>query len=50
MTFKKTAVIRAFRILAIAEAFSWAALLIGMYFKWIAGTTLCTVHVFQPHC
>jgi hypothetical protein len=35
----KTVVIRAFRILAVAEAFSWAALLTGMYFKWIAKTT-----------
>jgi len=31
-------VIRAFRILALAEAFSWAALLAGMYFNWVAGT------------
>ena len=48
MTFKKTAVIRAFRILAVAEAFSWAALLIGMYFKWIAGTTELGVQVAGP--
>ncbi len=48
MTFKKTAVIRAFRILALAEAFSWAALLIGMYFKWIAGTTEIGVQVAGP--
>ena len=48
MTFKKTAVIRAFRILAVAEAFSWAALLIGMYFKWIAGTTEIGVQVAGP--
>ena len=44
----KTAVIRAFRILAVAEAFSWAALLIGMYFKWIAGTTEIGVQVAGP--
>lgn len=48
MTFKKTAVIRVFRILAIAEAFSWAALLVGMYFKWIAGTTEIGVQVAGP--
>ena len=37
-----------FRIFAIAEAFSWAALLIGMYFKWIAGTTEIGVQVAGP--
>ena len=47
MTLTK-AVIRAFRILAVAEAFSWAALLIGMYFKWIAGTTEIGVQVAGP--
>ena len=40
--------LRAFRILAIAEAFSWAALLVGMYFKWIAGTTEIGVQVAGP--
>jgi integral membrane protein len=44
----KNLVIRAFRILAVAEAFSWAALLIGMYFKWIAGTTEIGVEVAGP--
>jgi integral membrane protein len=44
----KTLVLRAFRILAIAEAFSWAALLAGMYFKWIAGTTEIGVQVAGP--
>ncbi|TPV48373.1 DUF3817 domain-containing protein [Pseudarthrobacter phenanthrenivorans] len=47
MTFKN-AVLRAFRILAVAEAFSWAALLIGMYFKWIAGTTELGVQIAGP--
>ena len=42
------AAIRIFRILAVAEAFSWAALLIGMYFKWIAGTTELGVQVAGP--
>jgi integral membrane protein len=42
------AVIRAFRILAVAEAFSWAALLVGMYFKWVAGTTEIGVQVAGP--
>ena len=31
----KSAVIRLFRALAVAEAFSWAALLTGMYFKYL---------------
>jgi integral membrane protein len=44
----RNAVLRAFRILAIAEAFSWAALLVGMYFKWIAGTTEIGVQVAGP--
>ncbi|HEX7203058.1 MAG TPA: DUF3817 domain-containing protein [Arthrobacter sp.] len=44
----KNVVIRAFRILAVAEAFRWAALLIGMYFKWIAGTTEIGVQVAGP--
>jgi len=44
----RTTVVRAFRILAIAEACSWAALLAGMYFKWIAGTTELGVQVAGP--
>jgi len=44
----KTIVIRTFRILAVAEAFSWAALLTGMYFKWIAKTTEVGVEVAGP--
>ncbi|NUS37233.1 MAG: DUF3817 domain-containing protein [Pseudarthrobacter sp.] len=44
----RTAALRAFRILAVAEAFSWAALLTGMYFKWIAGTTDVGVQVAGP--
>lgn len=44
----KNVVIRTFRILAVAEAFSWAALLVGMYFKWIAGTTEVGVQVAGP--
>ena len=42
------AVIRIFRLLAIAEAFSWAALLTGMYFKWIARTTELGVEIAGP--
>lgn len=44
----KTLAIRAFRILAIAEAFSWAALLTGMYFKWIAQTTEIGLEIAGP--
>lgn len=44
----RSAVLRAFRVLAIAEAFSWAALLVGMYFKWIARTTELGVQVAGP--
>ncbi len=44
----RSAVLRAFRVFAIAEAFSWAALLVGMYFKWIAGTTEIGVQVAGP--
>jgi integral membrane protein len=46
--FAQSAVFRAFRILAVAEAFSWAALLTGMYFKWVAGTTELGVQVAGP--
>lgn len=44
----KPAVIRLFRILAIAEAFSWAALLTGMYFKWVARTSELGVEIAGP--
>ena len=41
-------VVRAFRAVAIAEAFSWAGLLVGMYLKWVAGTTERGVEIFGP--
>ncbi|MGX5717079.1 DUF3817 domain-containing protein [Arthrobacter sp. MAHUQ-56] len=44
----RTTILRVFRILAVAEAFSWAALLTGMYFKWVAGTTEVGVQVAGP--
>ncbi|WP_100415510.1 DUF3817 domain-containing protein [Mumia flava] len=37
-----------FRVVAFAEALSWAGLLIGMYFKWIAETTEVGVKIFGP--
>lgn len=40
--------VRAFRVVAIAEAFSWAGLLVGMYLKWVAGTTERGVEIFGP--
>ncbi len=40
--------VRAFRVVAIAEAFSWAGLLVGMYVKWIAETSEIGVKIFGP--
>lgn len=40
--------VRTFRAVAIAEAFSWAGLLVGMYLKWVAGTTERGVEIFGP--
>lgn len=40
--------LRTFRTLAAGEALSWAALLAGMYFKWVAGTTEVGVQVAGP--
>lgn len=38
-----------FRIVAVAEALSWAGLLVGMYFKYLAGTTTeVGVKIFGP--
>lgn len=37
-----------FRTVAIAEAVSWAGLLVGMYFKYIAASTEIGVQVFGP--
>jgi integral membrane protein len=39
---------KVFRAVAIAEAVSWACLLVGMYFKWVAETTEVGVQVFGP--
>lgn len=41
-------IIRVFRVLAIAEAVSWAALLTGMFLKWITKTTELGVQVAGP--
>jgi integral membrane protein len=49
MTFPPTAImIRIFRGLAIAEAFSWAALLVGMVLKWVSRTTELGVQIAGP--
>ena len=37
-----------FRTIAVAEAVSWAGLLAGMYFKWVAASTEVGVKVFGP--
>ncbi len=37
-----------FRIAAIAEAFSWAGLLVGMYLKYVPETTELGVKIFGP--
>lgn len=37
-----------FRSVAIAEAVSWAGLLVGMYFKWVVQSTEVGVKVFGP--
>ncbi|MEC5192444.1 MULTISPECIES: DUF3817 domain-containing protein [unclassified Arthrobacter] len=42
------ALIRIFRVLAIAEACSWAALLVGMFLKWITRTTELGVEIAGP--
>ena len=41
-------VARAFRIVAIAEAVSWALLLAGMFVKWVLRTSEVGVQVFGP--
>ncbi|WP_160666447.1 DUF3817 domain-containing protein [Pseudarthrobacter sp. ATCC 49987] len=43
-----SAVIRIFRALAVAEAFSWAALLVGMFLKWVTRTTELGVEIAGP--
>ncbi len=49
MKFPSTAtMIRVFRALAIAEAFSWAALLFGMVLKWVTRTTELGVEIAGP--
>jgi integral membrane protein len=37
-----------FKIVAVAEALSWAGLLVGMYLKHVAGTTEAGVELFGP--
>jgi len=44
----KTAVVRTFRVLAVAEAFSWAALLVGMFLKWVLKATELGVEIAGP--
>lgn len=44
----KPAVIRIFKVLAVAEAVSWAALLLGMFFKWVLRITELGVEIAGP--
>ncbi|OMQ13859.1 hypothetical protein A7K94_0220660 [Modestobacter sp. VKM Ac-2676] len=41
-------VARTFRVVAVAEAVSWALLLAGMFVKWVLGTSELGVQVFGP--
>jgi integral membrane protein len=38
----------AFRVVAVAEAFSWVGLLIGMFIKYVPETTELGVKIFGP--
>lgn len=44
----KPAVIRIFKVLAVAEAVSWAALLLGMFLKWVLRITELGVEIAGP--
>jgi integral membrane protein len=44
----KPAILKFFRVLALAEAISWAALLAGMFFKWVLGLTELGVQLAGP--
>lgn len=44
----KSTMIRIFRALAIAEGFSWAALLVGMFLKWVLQTTELGAEIAGP--
>ena len=41
-------VVRIFRVLAVAEGFSWAALLVGMFLKWVLRSTELGVEIAGP--
>ncbi|MFP5068262.1 DUF3817 domain-containing protein [Pseudonocardia nantongensis] len=43
-----TTIARVFRVVAIAETCSWIGLLIGMFVKWVLGTSELGVQVFGP--
>src|SRR5690606_343929 len=44
----RSTVIRVFRALAVAEGFSWAALLVGMFLKWVLRLTELGVEIAGP--
>lgn len=41
-------IVFSFRVIAFVEAVTWLGLLVGMYFKWIAGTGEAGVKIFGP--
>lgn len=41
-------IVSAFRVVAVVEAMTWLALLIGMYVKWVAATSELGVQIFGP--
>jgi len=44
----RTGLVRTFRVAAIAEAVTWAGLLIGMFFKYIVVKNQVGVQIFGP--
>ncbi len=47
-TVTPAALVAAFRVVAVAEALSWAGLLAGMYVKHVLGTSEAGVQLFGP--
>lgn len=45
---RRSTALRVFAVLALAEAISWGALLIAMFFKWVTHTTERGVQIVGP--
>lgn len=43
-----TLTVRTFRVVAVFEAFTWAGLLVGMYFKYLGSGSELGVQIFGP--